>query len=125
MFCQLEERVANFEKVGSVLADEFRKWKTADILERMRAQGVAAGPVLSLDEVFDDPQVVHNQAVRVRTHPTAGPVREARPPARFSATTAPEGPLAPLLGEHTAEVLAEIGYNRTRIESLRAAGVCG
>lgn len=125
MFCRLEERVANFEKVGSVLADEFRKWKTADILERMRAQGVAAGPVLSLDEVFEDPQVMHNQAIRVRTHPTAGPIREPRPPARFSATEAPEVPLAPLLGEHTAEVLAEIGYDPTRIETLRAAGVCG
>ena len=125
MFCQMDVRVANFEKVGSVLADEFRKWKTAEILERMRAHGVAAGPVLSLDEVFEDPQVVHNQAVRTRTHPAAGPMREARPAARFSVTAAPEMPLAPVLGEHTTEVLAEIGYDAARIDALRAAGACG
>ena len=91
----------------------------------IRDHGVAAGPVLSLDEVFEDPQVVHNQAVRTRTHPAAGPMREARPAARFSVTAAPEMPLAPLLGEHTTEVLAEIGYDAARIDALRAAGACG
>jgi len=124
MYCQLEVRVANFEKVGAVLADEFRKWKTADLLERLRAHGVASGPVLSLDEVFEDRQVLHNETVRVRRHPTAGPMREPRPPVRFSATQADETPLAPLLGEHTDEVLTELGYDTTRITELRAAGAC-
>lgn len=110
--------------MGAVLADEFRKWKTAELLKRLRAHGVASGPVLSLDEVFDDQQVVHNEAVRVRRHSTAGPMREPRPPVRFSATQADETPLAPLLGEHTDEVLAELGYDATRIDELRAAGVC-
>ncbi|HVW31834.1 MAG TPA: CaiB/BaiF CoA-transferase family protein [Acidimicrobiia bacterium] len=124
-YCRLEQRVANFEQVGTVLAAEFRKWKTTDILERLRAHGVAAGPVLSLDEVFDDPQVVHNQVVRVRTHPAVGPMREARPPARYSVSQAGEMPLAPVLGQHTAEILAEIGYDADRIGTLRAAGVLG
>ena len=61
-------------------------------------------------------------------HPTEGKIRQARPPARFSASPAGVHRLAPRLGEHTREVLREAGYAQTEIDSLiekKAVGAAG
>ena len=119
----LAARAANVARAGEMVASTFLKWNTGEILTRLDAEGVPCAPVLSLDEVIEDPQIRHNEMVSVRTHPTAGPVRQARPAARFSATPPEEAPLAPLYGEHTDRVLSGLGYTPERIEALRAAGV--
>jgi crotonobetainyl-CoA:carnitine CoA-transferase CaiB-like acyl-CoA transferase len=110
-------------KAGEMVAATFLKWNTGEILVRLDAEGVPCAPVLTLDEVMEDPQIRHNEMISVRAHPTAGPIRQARPAARFSATPPEEAPLAPLYGEHTDEVLSGLGYTPERIEALRAAGV--
>jgi crotonobetainyl-CoA:carnitine CoA-transferase CaiB-like acyl-CoA transferase len=119
----LTARAANVAKAGEMVAATFLKWNTGEILVRLDAEGVPCAPVLSLDEVIEDPQIRHNEIVSVRTHPTAGPIRQARPAPRFSATPPEEAPLAPLYGEHTNEVLTDLGYTPERIEALRTAGV--
>jgi crotonobetainyl-CoA:carnitine CoA-transferase CaiB-like acyl-CoA transferase len=122
-FARAKARTENAETLGALLYAEFRKWKTEEILERMVAEDVPVGPVRALDEIFDDPQIVHNEAIFEREHPTAGTVRQCRPAARFSATPQAPGRLPPLLGEHTDEILAEIGHDATAREALRAEGV--
>lgn len=119
----LAARAANMAKAGEMVAATFLKWNTGEILARLDAEGVPCAPVLTLEEVIEDPQIRHNDMISVRTHPTAGPIRQARPAARFSATPPEEAPLAPLYGEHTNEVLTNLGYTPERIEALRAAGV--
>lgn len=119
----LAARAANMARAGEMVAATFLKWNTGEILVRLDAEGVPCAPVLTLDEVIEDPQIRHNEMISVRTHPTAGPIRQARPAARFSATPPEEAPLAPLYGEHTNEVLSGLGYTPERIEALRAAGV--
>jgi crotonobetainyl-CoA:carnitine CoA-transferase CaiB-like acyl-CoA transferase len=119
----LAARAANMVKAGEMVAATFLKWNTGEILVRLDAEGVPCAPVLTLDEVIEDPQIRHNEMISVRHHPTAGPIRQARPAARFSATQPEEAPLAPLYGEHTDEVLSDLGYPPERIEALRGAGV--
>ena len=119
----LAARAANMVKAGDMVAATFLKWNTGEILARLDAEGVPCAPVLTLDEVIEDPQIRHNEMVSVRIHPTAGPIRQARPAARFSATPPEEAPLAPLYGEHTDEVLSGLGYTPERIEALRSTGV--
>jgi len=90
----------------------------------MVAEDVPAGPVLSLEEVFDDPQIVHNEAILEFEHPTAGRYRQARPAARFDKT--PQDPHRrhpPLHGEHTDEVLRELGYGPEDLERMRKEGL--
>jgi crotonobetainyl-CoA:carnitine CoA-transferase CaiB-like acyl-CoA transferase len=89
----------------------------------MVAEQVPVGPVYTLDELLDDPQIRHNGAIFEREDPKAGRLRQARPPARFSKTREEPGGMAPRHGEHTEAVLAEHGYDAAAIASLRSEGV--
>ena len=84
---------------------------------------VPAAPVLERDQVFYEPQMVENSMfVRVE-HPTAGPVLSFAPPFTLSGADAVTHQAPPLLGEHTVEVLEELGYGPSEIEDLRAKNV--
>lgn len=114
----------NVAALGEMIQAVQSQHTTQDLLERMLAEDVPAGPVLSLEELFDDPQLRNNEAILDFDHPTAGRFHQARPAARFDKT--PQDPrrrLPPLHGEHTEEVLSEIGYEAGEIERLRNAGV--
>jgi crotonobetainyl-CoA:carnitine CoA-transferase CaiB-like acyl-CoA transferase len=91
-------------------------------LERLTAEGVPCAPVLTRGEVIRHPQVLANDVIVELDHPTAGRLRQTRAAARFSATPASIRRGAPGLGEHTGEVLAELGYSAEEIAALRATG---
>jgi crotonobetainyl-CoA:carnitine CoA-transferase CaiB-like acyl-CoA transferase len=123
-FDSATHRLANFEALGALIESGFAVMTTVDALEALEREQVAFGPVLSLDEVPNDVQIIHNQAMRVRKHPDLGRVREARQPVRFSGTPADvPGPLAPRLGEHTREVLYELGQSEEQIADLFDRGI--
>jgi crotonobetainyl-CoA:carnitine CoA-transferase CaiB-like acyl-CoA transferase len=118
------QRLQHLEFLGQALADAFSRHETADMLRRLADEGVPGGPVYgTLEEVFDDPQVKHNGCVFEREHPTAGRIREVNPGAHFSRTKEAAGAIAPLRGEHTEEVLAELGLDAAARADLRARGV--
>jgi crotonobetainyl-CoA:carnitine CoA-transferase CaiB-like acyl-CoA transferase len=97
---------------------------TAEALAELQAARVPAGPVLKLDEVLDDPQVEARDLLQYVQYPGApNPVPLANTAVRLSATPGGIRHRAPLLGEHTGEVLLEIGYSTEEIASLRAAAV--
>ena len=116
-------RFENGEELGEILRREFRSQATADLLQRMQEEDVPGGPVHSLDDLVDDPQIAHNGQIFQRDHPTAGAIRQCGPAPRFSHTPTEPGPIAPLLGEHTDEILAELSYDPEKIASLREASV--
>lgn len=115
--------IGNLAAFGQLIVDAFESWPTAEIVRRLEAEDVAFAPVLSLDEVPLDPQVVHNGTLRIREHPDIGRILEAKHPVRFSATPTTETPLAPGLGQHTEEVLRELGRDDAAIAALRSANV--
>jgi len=114
---------ANQAVLGELLSAEFATSGAAEILARMVAEGVPCGPVNTLAEVVDDPQVRHNGLVWEWEHPTAGRVRQTRPAARFSVTPQAPRPSAPLHGEHSDEILSELGFDAESRAGLRARGV--
>jgi len=115
----------HFAELGAILADEFRRWGTEELLARLVAEQVPVGPVHTLESLLDDPQIRHNGSYVEREHPTAGVLRQPCVPARFGATPAEPGRLPPLLGEHTDEILREHGYDDATCAALRASGALG
>jgi crotonobetainyl-CoA:carnitine CoA-transferase CaiB-like acyl-CoA transferase len=95
----------------------------AEWLERLTAEGVPCAPVLTRSRMIEHPQIVANGIVVETEHPGAGRLRQAGPAARFSATPAAIRRGGPALGEHTGEILAEVGYSDAEIAALRAEGV--
>jgi crotonobetainyl-CoA:carnitine CoA-transferase CaiB-like acyl-CoA transferase len=94
----------------------------AEWLDALTAAGVPCGPVLTRNEVIRHPQVQEMSVVVETEHLAAGRLRQARPAARFSGTPAEIRHGAPALGEHTQEILAELGFSAAEVDELRGRG---
>jgi crotonobetainyl-CoA:carnitine CoA-transferase CaiB-like acyl-CoA transferase len=121
-FASNETRMRNLAVLVDVLAPHFIKKTTAEWLEAMQTEGLPAGPVLSVGEMHEDPQTLARDMVVALDHPVAGAVKAIGHPVKYSQTPASVRRPAPLLGQHTREVLAEIGYGEGEIEAMIAAG---
>ncbi len=110
---------ARLELIQSVL----RERPAAEWLARLEAERVPCAEVLTRNNMIGHAQIAANETIGVYQHPDAGPIRQARPAARFSVTPAGVRRGAPRLGEHTTEVLAEAGLDASAIDALAAAGV--
>jgi crotonobetainyl-CoA:carnitine CoA-transferase CaiB-like acyl-CoA transferase len=107
------------------IPDAARRLTRGEIEARLSAHEVPVGIVRRLEELHEDPQVRANGTLFERELPGAGLIREPRPAARFDgAVHAPAAP-APRLGEHSAQILGEIGLGAREIGALRDAGVVG
>ncbi len=102
--------------------EALRERTTADWIARLDAHDVPCAPVLTRRETIRHPQVVANGIVVETEHPRAGRLRQARSPARFSATPAAHRRGGPGLGEHTREVLSEAGLSGAEIDRLVESG---
>jgi crotonobetainyl-CoA:carnitine CoA-transferase CaiB-like acyl-CoA transferase len=107
------------------LAQRFSGLSLDASLERLKAAGVACAPAVAGDsEIFlNDPHAAANDMVATHQHPSVGQLRVARHYVRFGNTEVVQGRSTPLLGEHTREVLQEVGYPMSRIAELYDKGV--
>jgi crotonobetainyl-CoA:carnitine CoA-transferase CaiB-like acyl-CoA transferase len=121
-FATNDARLASYDDFRSRVEGVLAGGTTAEWLERFERAQIAAGPVYEFDEVFTDPQVQHLGLVADIEQPGYGRARMLAFPVRASATPAAIRRPAPLLGEHTAEVLREIGLADAEIDRLAAAG---
>ena len=95
---------------------------SANWLERLLAAGIWAGPVYGYQELVDDPQIAHNGTFVEYEHPTEGHIKTPGFPYKFSATPPRIDRGAPLVGQHSREVLAELGVGDERIADLFESG---
>lgn len=109
----------------SMTQDVLRTRSTAEWMARLEHEGVPCVPVLTRSEMIAHPQVVANGSVIELEHPEAGPLRQARPAARFDVTPPEMRRGAPRLGEHTDEVLGENGFSGEEVAALRAEAIVG
>jgi crotonobetainyl-CoA:carnitine CoA-transferase CaiB-like acyl-CoA transferase len=113
-FAKNSGRVRNRATLTSLIAELLRQRDTADWVARLEAAGVPCGPINTVPQVFEEEQVRHRGMLRDIAHPLAGTVPQVVSPMRFT-----EAPLSferapPLLGEHTAEILRELGIEDVR-----------
>jgi crotonobetainyl-CoA:carnitine CoA-transferase CaiB-like acyl-CoA transferase len=124
-FAHVAERFRHLNELIAECGGELAKMTTEQAVERLAAEQVPCGPVVALDELHEHPQIRTNRTLVETEHPTMGRLREPRPPVQFAATPAEIRRPVPRLGEHTDEVLAEIGVAPPEIEDLRGKGVVG
>jgi crotonobetainyl-CoA:carnitine CoA-transferase CaiB-like acyl-CoA transferase len=123
-FVDLQGRVRNGDELNEELQRESLRFTTAELVALLDGADVPVAPVNTRQEVIDDPHVRHRGIVVESEHPTAGRIRSARPPARFSATPSSLRRHAPVFGEHTDEVLGSVlELDAAEIAGLRADGV--
>ena len=106
------------ELIQSVLRDR----TTDDWIARLESRDVPCAPVLTRREMIRHPQIDANGIIVEVDHPQAGRLRQTRAPARFSVTEPEHRRGAPVLGEHTREILSEHGFDREEIAALEASG---
>ena len=115
-----------FEKRDEIwerLAALTKRWSTKDLMQAMLAVDIWCGEVKTHLEAARDPQVTHMRAIAEYDHPVAGRVKVVAPAVKMSATPAEITRPAPLVGQHTREILREFGFGDARIRELMAANV--
>ena len=124
-FATNPQRVSHRDELLPLVAAAMTSRTSAQWIELLDAAGVPVGPIQTVDEVMTDPQVLARGMVGEVEHPTAGTLRTVNCPVRLTATPPQVRTAPPTLGQHTDEVLAELGLDRARIGELRARGAVG
>ncbi len=117
-FATPSARAVNATARINKMAEYIGQHTTAEWLERLDAADVPCAPILRRDEIIDNEQVVARGIIAEFDQPMVGRVRQPKPAARFSVNEAVIGGPAPRVGEHSREVLRELGYDEGAIDRM-------
>ena len=122
-FKTAQDRAKNRKSLNEALNKGFASKPSAEWVDILNAAGVPCGPIYSMDQVFADPQVKHVQAAAEVVHKTHGKLRLINQPVKLSRTPAKLVAASPERGEHTEEVLLDLGFNSQDIKKLKSEGI--
>jgi len=112
-------------EIFEYMRTKFKEKTRDEWFEELRQRDICVGPVYSLDEVFEDSHVRARGMVTEVRHPEFGAVKQVGVGPKFSDTPGAVRTTSPKRGEHTADLLREVGYADGEIEEMRAAGIAG
>lgn len=119
----LEGQFEHRPRLQAIFRERFARGTTEHWVKRLEEQDILCAPVRSLKDALADPQTEVNRMITQMEHPRAGTVRVLNSPIRMSTTPNRTRRPAPMLGQHNAEVLRELGYPDERIGELTVDGV--
>jgi len=118
-FATNPNRLSHREELTEALQRVFKRRPAREWIERLQEAGIPCAPIQRIDQVFDHPQVRAREMVVEMPHPSAEKVRLVGSPIKLSRTPVTYRRHPPLVGEHTREILRELGYSEEEIEKLR------
>jgi crotonobetainyl-CoA:carnitine CoA-transferase CaiB-like acyl-CoA transferase len=122
-FADREKRIAHFVELTDVLAETYRTKDRSSWMVRLEKEDVPFAPIHTIPEVIEDPQVKHLEIFRTLHHPELGDQLTIRRPLRIDGGRDGSDRAAPTFGEHTQEVLRELGYDDSAIQEMRDKAV--
>ncbi len=124
-FENIDRRLENQDELDRVIEERCRCFDLDELTERLVAGDVLTAPLHGVREVAEDPQILHNRMIVTTEHHRLGPISVTGVPIHLHGTPATVQLPPPLQGQHTAEVLAELGYGPDSIADLVAGGSAG
>jgi crotonobetainyl-CoA:carnitine CoA-transferase CaiB-like acyl-CoA transferase len=121
-FATNAQRVRCIGELSALLRERFVAWERDKLIAALDAAGVPCGAINNVAEVFLDPQVKARGMLQHAPHPSGVDVAQVASPMRFTHSPLDTQPAPPLLGQHSDEILSELGYAAADIAALRAAG---
>ena len=119
-FADIVARTANIDALYDMIADELKTRPTAEWLELLHEADIPCMVPHTLETLLEDPHLHDRGFFQFREHPSEGRIRTMREPSTWSETPPPEDGFAPRLGQHTREILAEVGYVDSEIDAMIA-----
>jgi crotonobetainyl-CoA:carnitine CoA-transferase CaiB-like acyl-CoA transferase len=127
-FRTIEDRLQHEDELDALIAARTREFSRDDLVARLVAADVLTAPVNEIPDVVRDPQINHNGMIVTTEHQKLGPISVTGVPVHLHATPGSVRLAPPVHGQHTDEILAELGYGRDEIGALvrgRAVGMAG
>ena len=124
-FASNPERMVSIEALTPIMEETFRTKTTSQWVDILETAGVPCGPIYNIEQVYADPHVQSREMSVALEHPKAGGIRNIGVPVKLSDTPGSVRTPAPLLGQHSDEVLAQYGYAEGEIAALKDCGALG
>jgi formyl-CoA transferase/CoA:oxalate CoA-transferase len=121
-FCSTDARLTHYEQLKPILDEALRGLTRSEVLKRMVAAEIPAGPINSVAEILEDPQMDAREMIRELAHPEYGPIRVLGIPIKMSGTPGIVEGAPAYFGEHNRAVLKMLGYSDDEIEKLSGDG---
>lgn len=122
-FHDIHARLANEDELDRVMAERTQRHDRDELVARLVAADVLTAPINEVEDVVKDPQVLHNRMIVPVDHPELGRIDVTGIPIRFYGTPVEVRKHPPMQGEHTRDLLAELGYGASEIDGLISEGL--